>query len=106
MQQSALPPQALETMCDQLPLDFQVHLAHHAQADNAAAVAQAARDQEPTTATPPPSEPSTNGVFGAAAAAASDKPPSTNGKIRRPPRLAGFDWLGELRRAFGSLSPP
>ncbi len=112
LQQSALPPEALETLCDQLPLDFQVHLTRFTQAENVAATVQTARDHEPAAATSPPtppSAPSTNDDFGeqrdsAAAGAPSTnrdngtsevakckKPPSTNGKIRRPPKLAGFD---------------
>jgi hypothetical protein len=111
-QQSAQPPEALETLCDQLPLDFQVRLTRHAQADNAATAVQTARDHEPAGTTAPKvlsGAPSTNGDFGTSPVAERPQPPSTNGEIRRrsrPPRLAGFDWLGELRRAFGSLSPP
>ena len=122
LQQSALPPEALETVCGQLPLDFQVQLTRFSQAENAAVAVQTARDNEPATATPPPSAPSTNrdsgeprgaaavcapstnGDFGTSAVARRKTPPSTNGKIQRrsrPPKLAGFDWLGELRRAFG-----
>ncbi len=119
LQQSALPPEALETLCDQLPLDFQVQLTRFTQADNAAATVQTARDNAPTAATPPPSAPSTNrdsgeprglaavgapsttGDFGTSEVARRKKPPSTNGEIQRPPKLAGFDWLGDLRRASG-----
>jgi hypothetical protein len=111
LQQGAVPPEALEAVCDQLPLDFQVQLARHAQADNVATAVRTARDHEPAAATAPPASgaPSTNGDFGTSPVAGCPKPPSTNGEMRRrsrPPRLAGFDWLGELRRAFGSLSPP
>jgi hypothetical protein len=125
LQQSALPPEALETLCNQLPLDFQVQLMRISQAENVAAITETAMDDQ-TAVAPPPSVPSTNDDFGeprgpAAVAAPSpngeervsavaprQKPPSPNGKIQRPPRpptLAGFDWLGELRRAFGSRAP-
>jgi hypothetical protein len=98
LQQAAQAPEALEELCDQLPLDFQVQLTRHAQAENATATVQTAHDSTP--AMPPPSadgvigEPrgpatvdprSTNGDCGAAAAAAGKKPPSANGKIQRPP---------------------
>jgi hypothetical protein len=126
LQQSALPPEALETLCGQLPLDFQVQLTRFSQAENATAAVQTAQDNEPAAAPPPqtrlPSGPSSNGDngepycpaavgapspngdFGTAKVAKCKKPPSTNGKIQRPPRppkMAGFDWLGKLRRAFG-----
>jgi hypothetical protein len=55
LQQSALLPQALETLCDQLPLDFQVQLTRFTQADNAATAVQTARDN--TAATPPQTPP-------------------------------------------------
>src|ERR1700677_2599863 len=44
LQQGALPPAALATVCDQLPLDLQVQLARFTQADNAATAVQTARD--------------------------------------------------------------
>ena len=50
LQQSALPPEALETLCDQLPLDFQVQLTRFSQAENAAAAVQTALDNEPAAA--------------------------------------------------------
>jgi len=124
LQQSAQPPEALNALCDQLPLDLQVQLTHYSQADNATTAVQTALDSKP--AATPPSAPSTNGDFvepgGAAAVGAPSttgdfgtsevarrkKPPSTNGEIQRrsrPPKLAGFDWLGELRRAFGGRAP-
>ena len=53
LQQSALAPEALETVCDQLPLDLQVQLTHFSQAENAASVVQTAPADEPTTATLP-----------------------------------------------------
>jgi hypothetical protein len=128
LQQGALAPEALETVCDQLPLDLQVQLTRFTQAENAAVAVQTARDQEPAAATPPPTSPSsapstdgddgapcgpaavgtpsTNGDFGTTEVAKCKKPPSTNGKTRRPPKLAGFDWLGELRRAFGRPAAP
>jgi hypothetical protein len=125
LQQSALPPEALETLCNQLPLDFQVQLTRFARAENVAAVAETARDNEPTVALPPsvPSPkddfgepcgpaavgaPSTNRAERVSEAAPRQKPPSPNGRIQRPPRpptLAGFDWLRELRRAFSSRAP-
>jgi hypothetical protein len=127
LQQSALAPEALETLCDRLPLDMQVPLTRFAQANNAAAAVQTARDHEPAPATPPPppspSAPSTTGNDGEPRRLAADgarstngdsrttevarrqKPPSTNGEIRRPPKLAGFDSLGDLRRAFGKRAP-
>jgi hypothetical protein len=126
LQQGALPPEALETVCDQLPLDLQVQLTRFTQAENAAVAVRTARDNEPAAATPPqtspPRAPSTdgddgapcgpaavgapsiNGDYGASEVAKRKKPPSPNGEIQRrprPPKLAGFDWLGELRRAFG-----
>jgi hypothetical protein len=125
LQQSALPPEALETLSGQLPLDFQVQLTRFAQAENATAVVETALDNEPAAA-PPPSVPSTdgddgeprcatafaapsaNGDCGTTEAAQCKKPPSTNGESRRPPRptkRAGFDWLGELKRAFGVRAP-
>jgi hypothetical protein len=120
LQQSALPPEALEALCGQLPLDFQVQLARFSQAENATAAAQKALD---SAAAPPPSAPSTNGDFGeprgpaAAQAPSTDgdfgarevaehkKPPSPNGEIRRPAKPVGFDWLSELKRAFGGRAP-
>jgi hypothetical protein len=106
LQQSAVAPEALETLCGQLPLDFQVQLTHFSQAENATVAAQKALDSAPTITTPPQappsSAPSPNGDFGASKVAPHKKPPSTNGKIQRPPRplkLAGFDWLSELMRA-------
>src|SRR5258708_18261737 len=55
LQQSALPTEALETLCDQLPLDLQVQLTRFTQADNAATAVQTARDATavPATQTPP-----------------------------------------------------
>jgi hypothetical protein len=125
LQQRALPPEALESLCDQLPLDFQVQLTRFSQAENATAAVQTARDDAhaaaPTLQTPPPNvpstdgdygeprgpaavgPPSTDGDYGATVVAPRKKPPSPNGRIQRPPRplkLAGFDWLAELRRAF------
>src|SRR5580693_8474513 len=80
LQHGAVPTEALETLCGQLPLDLQVQLTRFTQADNAAAAVQTALDN----ASPQMPAPSS---------------PSTNGKIqtsRRPPKLAGFDWLGDL----------
>jgi hypothetical protein len=124
LQQSALPPAALETLCDQLPLDFQVQLARFSQTENAAVAAQTALDNAaPLPQTPSPSAPSPNGNFcephspaavgapspngdyGTSAVAQRKKPPSPNGKIQRPPKPVGFDWLGELKRAFGDRKP-
>src|SRR5260370_17926270 len=59
LQQSALPPEALETLCNQLPLDFQVHLTRFTQAENVAAVVGTARCTGP--AAPPPTPPQPNG---------------------------------------------
>jgi hypothetical protein len=118
LQQAAQAPAALEELCEQLPLDFQVQLTRHAQAGNAAAVVRVAQDKEPAPVAPPSTNgvigepcgpttgeaPSTNGDFGTATAAACPQAPSTNGEMRRrsrPPKLAGFDWLAELRRAVG-----
>jgi hypothetical protein len=111
LQQSAVPPEALEGLCDQLPLDLQVQLARHAQTENMAVAVETARDHAPAAVTPPPtpqpSTPSTDGDFGASALASDEKPPSPNGENRRPsrpPKLAGFNWLEELRRPFGGLA--
>jgi hypothetical protein len=103
LQQSALPPEALEAMCDKLPLDFQVQLANFAQAENVAAVATARHNESaaPPPQTPSPRAPSTNGDFSESPDSAAVGAPSTNGNIQRPPRPPGFDWLRELRRAFG-----
>src|SRR6516164_5378433 len=54
LQQSALPPEALETLCEQLPLDFQVQLTNFAQAENVAAVATARNNE--SAAPPPPTQ--------------------------------------------------
>jgi hypothetical protein len=126
MQQGALPPEALEAACNQLPLDFQVQLARYSQAENVQAALHTAHDHQPA-ATPPPvkapsingdngdrhrpsavAAPSTNGDVGAVPAAPPPKPPSTNGEIgprSRPPKLAGHGWLDELRRAFRAPPP-
>jgi hypothetical protein len=127
LQQSALPSEALESLCGQLPLDFQVQLTRFSQADNATAAVQTTLDNAPAAAAPPPqtpppnvpstdgdygeprgpaavSGPSINGDYGASEVAQRKKAPSPNGKMQRPPKppkLAGFDWLAELRRAFG-----
>jgi hypothetical protein len=126
LQQGAVPTAALETLCRQLPLDLQVQLTRFTQADNAAAAVQPALHNAPAAAsppqTPPPSArstnsdngeprrpaavgaPSTNGDNGVSEVARREKSPSTNEEMRRPPRppqLAGFDWLADLRRAFG-----
>src|SRR5580704_18316047 len=88
LQQSALPPEALETLCDQLPLDFQVQLTRFTQAENAAAPVQTVLDNVPASATTPPTSPpnapSANGDFEPSEVAQRQKPPSTNGKIQRP----------------------
>jgi hypothetical protein len=122
LQQAKQVPEALTEMCDQLPLDFQVQLTRHAQAENVAAVVQTARDNQAAAIATSPSEPSTNGdlsespspasvdapstdgAFGTSTVAEHQKAPSINGETRRrsrPPKLAGFDWLAELRRASG-----
>ena len=107
LQQSALPPEALETVCAQLPLDLRVQLTRFAQAENAATAFQTALDNDDADATPPsPSAPSTDGDNGVSEVAEQQKPPSTNGAFRQPtrlPRMAGFNWLGDLRRAFGGV---
>jgi hypothetical protein len=67
------------------------------------------RQQAQQQVPPPPDEPtgtapSPNGHFEQNGGPPKENRPSPNGEIRRPPRppnLAGFDWLGELRRAFG-----
>ena len=130
LHQSALPTEALETLCRQLPLDLQVQLTRFTQANNATAAVQTAMNNAPAAAPPPqtssPSAPSTDGDYsesrgpaavgapstdgdnGLAEVARCKKPPSTNGESRRPPRpskQAGFDWLGDLRRAFGGHAP-
>ena len=127
LQQSALPTEALETLCGQLPLDLQVQLTRFTQADNATTAVQTALKNAPAIAPPPPppppsapstdgddgeprrpaavDAPSPNGDNGASKVGKREQPPSTNGKTQRPPRqpqLAGLDWLGELRRAFGN----
>jgi hypothetical protein len=120
LQHGAVPIETLETLCRQLPLDLQVQLTRFTQTENAAAAVQTALDKEPTVASPPPSAPSTNDDYGephcpaaigapstagnnaGPEAAKRKKPPSPNGEIRRPPKLAGFNWLGDLRRAFGT----
>jgi hypothetical protein len=118
LQQGAQASEALEELCDQLPLDFQVQLTRHAQAENAAAAVQPARGSHP--AAPPSTDgvigeprgpaavdaPSANGDFGAAAAVGGQELPSTNGNTQRPPPAPAFDWMNELRRALGGLSPP
>jgi hypothetical protein len=124
LQHGATPPEALATLCDQLPLDLQVQLTRFTQASNATATVQTALDNKPAAAPPSklrtPSAPSTNGDYGeprgpaaveapstnddygATEVAKCKKPPSTNGKTKRPPKMAGFNWLGDLRRTFGS----
>ena len=129
LQQGALPTESLETLCGQLPLDMRVQLTRFTQADNARAAVQTTLNNAPIAATPPQtpppsapstngdndeprhkatiSAPSTNGDNGASEVAKREKPPSTNGEFRRPPKppkLAGFDWLGDLRRAFGGCA--
>jgi hypothetical protein len=117
LQQATQAPEALEAMCDQLPLDLQVQLTRHAQADNVAAAVQTTRDHHASAATPSTDgvigeprgpaavgAPSTNGDFRTATVAPCPPPPSTNGEMRcrsRPPKLARFDWSAELRRAVG-----
>lgn len=118
LQQSAAPPDALENLCGQLPLDFQVQLTRFAQAENVTAAVQTAPDNTPAAA-PSPNPPSTNGVNGephdpvragapstngddgASARNRRKKAPSPNGKKQRPAKPIGFDWLGELKRTFG-----
>ena len=116
MQQSAMSPEALEELCDQLPLDFQVQLTRHAQADNVVATVQTALDNTPGAPSTNRHDgeqslrstvaaPSTNGPFGAARPATPPLPPSPNGEMRqssKPP--PGFAWLNDLRRAF--RAPP
>jgi hypothetical protein len=118
LQQSAQPPEALEDLCDQLPLDFQVQMTRFSQAANEVNSVQAARDAVAVDEKPPPAEapapppqpradsaaPSTDGCNGEPAITAPAKPPSTNGKTKHRPKLAGFDWLRELRRRPGG--PP
>src|SRR5580692_7004433 len=47
LQQSAQAPEALETMCGQLPLDFQVYLTRCAQVENATTAIKTAQDSAP-----------------------------------------------------------
>jgi hypothetical protein len=127
LQQGALPAEALETLCAQLPLDLQVQLTRFTQTQNATTVVQTALGNAapcaPSTTgnhgethDPPAGQtPSTNEVFGEpcvptpipASSTTDDyrskpqKPPSANGKSQRPPKppkRVGFDWLAELRR--------
>jgi hypothetical protein len=113
LQQAAQAPEALEELCGQLPLDFNVKLTRHAQTENAAAAVRTADPQQSADATPPPPSPpgapSSNGVNGEPRASGAKEAPSTNGEIpgRSPPcRPPGFDWLAEFRRVFGGLAPP
>jgi hypothetical protein len=116
----ALPPETLEALCQQLPLPLLVQLVNYAQTLNQTEAAQETREDTaaekvatPTGATAPPSTngdngseqgprteslPSINGDNGEPEPAPRAKRPSTNGKARHGPRLAGFDWLRELRR--------
>ena len=68
LQQGAWPPEALETVCGQLPLELQVQLTRFTQAENATTAVQTALDNSPPAATapptPPPMTPSTNGADG------------------------------------------
>jgi hypothetical protein len=130
LQQAAQAPGALETLCNQLPLDFQVGLTRHAQAENAATAVRTSHSQQADGATPQPTSPpsppstngdngeprapmvvdapSTNGDFQAAAVADNANPPSTNGETPRrspPHRPPGFAWLDELQRLFGGRAP-
>src|SRR5579864_783991 len=86
LQQGALPPEALETMCNQLPLDFQVRLTRHAQGLNEVHAVQHA--QAPPAATkgikePCPS-PSGNGANGEPHGPEGVEAPSTNDKNGQP----------------------
>jgi hypothetical protein len=83
LQQSALPPEALETLCGQLPFDFQVQLTRFSQAENVAAVAETAMDNEPGVA-PPPSVPSTDRDNGESRGPAAVSAPSPNSDFRTP----------------------
>jgi hypothetical protein len=108
-QQGAQPPEALEALCDQLPLDLQVQLTRFSQGMNEVNSVQEAQgaatvDEHPPQAeiaAPPPAAPSPNGENGELHAAPPPKPPSPNGKTKHRPKLAGFDWLRELRRRPG-----
>ena len=130
MQQSALPPEALAALCDQLPLDLQVQVARSVQRENVTATvqtAQTARGNAPAATAPQPTRPSrmpsandddeesrglataagpsTNGDFKASSVGRRKKAPSPNGEKRRPDQVVGFDWLDELRRACGGQAP-
>ena len=127
-QQGALPTEALETLCGQLPLDLQVQLTRFTQADNATAAVQTALHNAPAAAPPPPTPPSNapstdgdngeprrpaaveapspNGEYGASKVGKREQPPSTNGEFQRPPRppkLAGLRLVG---RSSASLRWP
>ena len=110
LQQSALPTDALATMCDQLPLDFQVQLMRFSQDMNQAhAVAEdraepgpmpsANGDDGAARCATAVAVPSTDGDNGKPQAVTPTAPPSINGEKRHRPKFAGFDWLRELRRA-------
>jgi hypothetical protein len=97
LQQSALPPEALETMCNQLPLDFQARMTHFSQAENAAAAVRTVQDNKPAAATPmppPPSAPSTTDDCGEQRGPATVAARSTNGdfgatEVAKCKRLTG-----------------
>jgi hypothetical protein len=109
LQQSAVPPEALETLCDQLPLDFQVHLTRFTQAENAAATVQTALDNEPAAATPPTtpptSTPSTDGHFDQSGGPPKENRPSLNGDVGDATRASLLHWLLRQRGPSGGTAP-
>jgi hypothetical protein len=118
LQHGTLPPEALESLCQQLPLPFLLQLLHFSQATNEAHTVQGTQDavaddenapqhEEHATSVEPRAEsaapaaaPSTIGENGGPQAPARPKQPSRNGDNRHRPKMAGFDWLRELRRAL------
>jgi hypothetical protein len=115
-QQAALPPELTEALSGQLPLAFLVQLLRFSQAANAVDVVESGQDASENAPQPaeepmcpeqsvqsaaPPVAPSINGEVGEPQAADGHKRPSTNGEMKRRPKLAGFDWLRDLRRPPG-----
>ena len=119
LQQSALPPEALAALANQLPLPLLLQLLNGSQATNQRQATQEAQDAvaaeplaecaAPKTAPStngvreaieemaPPAPPSINGDNGKPSAVPRPQRPSPNGKKERRPQLAGFDWLREQR---------
>src|SRR6516165_6319926 len=77
LHQSALPPEALEALCNQMPLDFQVQLTRFSQDLNQVQAARAVAEQT----TEPSAARSTNGDDGAPRGNIATAAPSTTGDI-------------------------